>query len=66
MKIYPINSVPKTDFRAKLPMPAKQPSNTKQFFEAASIVGLTSVPMFVYLYLYWLYQKVFGHKQTKE
>ena len=57
MKIYPVNQVHKNTFKGKNFTTKKLQSNTKDFFEAAGVVCVTSIPMFLYLLAYHLYEK---------
>ena len=58
MKIYPVRNLSQNSFQSKLPAPPKLPSKTRQFFEGVSVAAITSIPMFVYLYLAGLYEKI--------
>ncbi|HIS82771.1 hypothetical protein KID03_02485 [bacterium] len=62
MKIYPVRNLSQNSFQSKLPAPPKLPSKTRQFFEGVSVAAITSIPMFVYLYLAGLYEKIRSSK----
>jgi len=64
MKIYPVRNLSQNSFQSKLPALPKPPSKTRQFFEGVSVAAITSIPMFVYLYLAALYEKIKGCKNS--
>ena len=57
MKIYPVNQVQKNTFKGRIFTAQKFKSNTKDFFEAAGVVCVTSIPMFLYLLAFHFYEK---------
>lgn len=64
MKIYPVNQSQKNTFKGRTFTTQKFKSNTKDFFEAASVVCVTSIPMFLYLLAFHFYEK-YSKKNSK-
>lgn len=64
MKIYPVNTAQKSTFKGRMFTVKKFKSDTKDFFEAAGVVCLTSIPMFLYIAGYHLYERYFKNKTS--
>lgn len=64
MRINPIHTTPRTQFRGKNPVSIiqKEPTKTQQFWEGAGVVAMTSLPMFLFIYLQNLFRQTFGNK----
>lgn len=68
MRINPIHSTPQIQFKNKIPtnIIKKEPTKAQQFWEGAGVVAMTSVPMFLFIYLQSLFKKTFGNKNQQE
>ena len=62
MKIYPVKPAYTPNFRGNPFTLKKFKSDSKDFFEAAGVVCATSIPMFLYLLCYHLYDKYIRKK----
>lgn len=66
MKVNPrYITPPTTPFRGKVPMKPAALEKSKQFFEAAGIVAMTSLPMFMFVQLQNVFRKTFGAKSDE-
>ncbi len=59
MKVQPISFKSQQNFCSNSIVKKSFSSKTKDFFEASAVVGLTSIPMFIFIYLYKLYEDTF-------
>ncbi len=66
MKIYPVNSLPKNNFRSNIPLPVPKPPGTKLFLEGAGTAAAASIPMFMYLYLCNIIERIMGMRKNSE
>ncbi len=64
MKIYPVKPDYKTNFKGNTFTLKKFKSDSRDFFEAAGVVCATSIPMFLYLLCYHLYDKHIRKKRN--
>jgi len=62
MKVNPIHATqPTYPFTGKVSQ--KSFGKTGEFLEAAGVVGVTSLPMFMFIYLPKVFKKIFGDKK---
>ena len=68
MRINPIHSTPNIHFKSKMPTSVilKDPTKAQQFWEATGVVAMTTVPMFIFIYLQNLFRKTFGNSNAKQ
>lgn len=68
MRINPIYSTPNMHFKSKMPtnVISKNPTKSQQFWEATGVVAMTTVPMFIFIYLQNLFRKTFGNHNVKQ
>ena len=59
MKVQPISFKSQQNFCSNPIVKKSFSSKTKDFFEASAVVGLSSIPMFIFIYLYKLYENTF-------
>lgn len=68
MRINPIHQTPNIAFKAKIPTSVipKEPTKSQQFWEATGVVAMTTIPMFIFIYLQNLFRKTFGNSNAKQ
>ena len=67
MKVYPKYATPPTiPFQGKGLLKSANIEKSKQFLEATGVVVMTSIPMFMFVYLQNVFQKIFGADSGKK
>ena len=68
MRINPIHQTPNISYKGKITknIIPKEPTKSQQFWEATGVVAMTSIPMFLFIYLQNLFKKTFGNKNKCE
>ncbi len=66
MKINPIYTPPTTPFRGNFSQKSTPNKKSGQFFEATEIVAMTSIPMFIFIYLQNIFKRTFQNKGCKK
>ena len=59
MRVSPVNLKTSPKFGTRHILPKSFSEKTRDFFEASAAVGLTSIPMFILIYLHKLYEDTF-------